>query len=342
MEGIFILRIIGDTNLLKITNNPDNEMKEILNDFSNKGYPFSKFEFLKAYKILDTVIVEYKFQKNFIYIVKSLVFENYYSKTFIYKKFFSDYKNKVLNKKEIEYKLKKLDEFYNLKSSIFIEKDFIKFQNDKFPLNGFGGITIIDSSINGNLNFQFDFLNVVYNKNFLNFGIEFPFPIKILNNFGLRYYKILNYNNFESFLNLNYYFFGLRILDEKLGFFMGYNNYILNVRLDGINYFYKLFFRFDYKVFDFEFSINQIDKNVIGGINSILGYIDNSIICNNYAFITLKPKIFIIYPMFQTYWIDKSKSLYSYGIGIGNENIKLFFIINGRERKPYLHFIIKS
>ncbi|MEO0197039.1 MAG: hypothetical protein ABIL78_03925 [candidate division WOR-3 bacterium] len=342
MEGIFILKVIGDTNFQKITKEPQIEINNIIKEFSNKGYPFSSISLLKTYKVSDTIFLFYKFEKNFPYIIKKQVFENYYSKTLIYKKFMKSFENKIFIEKDIKLKLHKLDNFYNLKSSFEIYENFLKFENKKIPMDGFGGLTLIDSSINGNLDVKFDFLSFSYNRNFLNIGFEFALPFEFLNKFVIRYYNFLEYKNVESFLNVNGYFGGFRFLNEKLGIFGGYENNNLNIRIDALNFFYRFYFLFNNKFFNINFSINQIDKNVIGGSKNILGYSENSITCNNYFLISIHYPLLIFIPIIQFYWIDKSNILYSYGIGIGNENSKILFIINGREKRPYLHFIIKS
>ncbi|MEO0203157.1 MAG: hypothetical protein ABIL37_05515 [candidate division WOR-3 bacterium] len=342
MEGIFILKVIGDTNFEKITKDPQTEINNVLKDFSNKGYVFSEFSLLKSYKILDTIYLFYKFSKNFPYVIKKFVLINYYSKVFIYKSFLRNFEQKIFSESILYLNLNKLDKFYNLKSSISLDQNFVKVENKKIPFDGFGGLTLIDTSINGNLSIKFDFFDFEYNKNFINLGFEFAIPVNFLNKTGIKYYKVLENENLEYFLNVNGYFGGLRSLNRKLGVFGGYKSNSINTRIDILNFFYKVYFSLNSKNFDVEFSINQIDKNVIGGSKNILGYNENSIICNNYLLISTYYQWLILTPIFQFYWIDKSKTLYSYGIGIGNDNSKIFFIINGREKRPYLHFIIKS
>ncbi len=342
MEGIFILKIVGDTAVEKITKTPYLEIQSILNLFSNKGYPFSSIFLLEAYRISDTFYLIYKLEKNNFYIVKKILVENYYSKSFVYKKFLKPFENKMYSESLLNSKLYRLDKFYNLKSSKILFESYLKVENKKIPIDGFGSLTLSDSSINGNINFLFDFINLIYNKNFLDGGIEIALPLNFLNKMGFKYSKFLQYNNFEGYFNLNNYIIGIRNLNEKTGIFAGYELENLKIRIDALNFFYKFYVKFAYNILTFETSINQIDKNLIGGYGNILGYLDNSIVCNNYAIITLNYNWLIFYPIFQIYWIDKSQTLYSYGIGFGNQNAKIFFIINGRERKPYLHFIIRS
>lgn len=342
MEGIFVLKIIGDTNFEKITKNPQIEMKNLIDEFSNKGYPFSEFKVIEILKLSDTIFITCQFKKNFIYIIKDLKFSNYYSKTIIYNEFLKNFRKTIINRSKIENQIKVLDEFYNLKSSMKIYENYLLFENEKLSFNAFGGITISDSFLNGNINLNFDFLNFSYKRNYFNFSLEFPIPIKILNKWTFRYYKNLSDYNFESYFNLRGYFFGFRVLNSRMGIIGGYESKNFNFRIDEINFFYKFFLKTKVKFLNFEMLFNQIDSVAIGGSENILGYIENSIICNNYALLTFEPKFFIFYPIIQIYWIDKSKMLYSYGFGIGNENIKIIFAINGRERNPYLHLIIKS
>ena len=342
MEGIFILKIIGDTNFEKITKNPQIEMKNLIDEFSNKGYPFSEFKIIEILKFSDTIFLTCQFKKNFIYVIKDLKFLNYYSKTIIYNEFLRNFKRTIINRSKIENQVKVLDEFYNLRSSMKIYENYLLFENEKFPFNAFGGLTISDSFLNGNINLNFDFLNFSYKKNYLNFSLEFPIPIQVLNKWNFRYYRNLGDNNFETYFNLKGYFFGFRAINSRMGIIGGYESKNFNVRIDEINFFYKFFLKTKVKFLNFEMLFNQIDSVAIGGSENILGYIENSIICNNYALLTFEPKFSIFYPIIQIYWINKSKMLYSYGFGIGNENIKIIFAINGRERNPYLHLVIKS
>ncbi len=342
MEGIFILKIVGDTTVEKFTKTPYLEIQSILNSFSDKGYPFSTILLLEAYRISDTFYLIYKLEKNNFYIIKNILVENYYSKSFVYKKFLKSFENKIYSESLLNSKLYKLDKFYNLKSSKTLSESYLKVKNEKFPIEGFGSLTLSDSSINGNINFSFDFINLIYNRNFLNGGIEIALPLNFFNKIGFRYSKFLQYNNLEGFLNLNNYIIGIKNLNKKTGIFIGYQTEKFIIRIDALDFFYKSSLKFTYNILTFETSLNQIDKNLIGGYENILGYLDNSIICNNYALISLNYNWLIFYPILQIYWIDKSQTLYSYGIGFGNQNAKIFFIINGRERKPYLHLIIKS
>lgn len=342
MEGIFVLKIIGDTNFEKITNNPQTEIKNLISEFSNKGYPFANAQILEALKISDTIFLTYQFKKQFIYIIKDIKLSNYYSKTIIYKEFLKKFKRTIINLSKIEKQVKILDEFYNLKSSIKIYENYLLFENEKFPLNASGGLTFSDSFLNGNISLSFDFFNFSYKKNYLNLSFEFPLPIEFLNKLALRYYKNLGDNNFESYININGFFSGFRVLNSKVGIIGGYESKKLNLRVEGMDFFYKFFLKMNIKFLSLELLFNQIDSVAMGGSENILGYMENSIICRNYFLLTFEPKFLIFYPIAQIYWIDKSKTLYSYGLGIGNETIKIIFAINGRERNPYLHLIIRS
>ncbi|MCS7245142.1 MAG: hypothetical protein N2504_03170 [candidate division WOR-3 bacterium] len=342
MEGIFILKIVGDTNLIRVSKDPNFEINSLVKEFLNKGYPFTTFNLIKIGKIQDTIVIEYSFTKGAIYIVKSIKFSDYYSKKFVYQRFLNNFKNSILDFQNISKTINSLDNFYKLETQLTIEKEYLVLKNKKIPFEGYGGLTISDTQINGNVSLRFDFLKFIYSKNFKNIGLEFPFPIKFPNNFGFSYYSILEDKNFEVYANISGYIMGYRLYNDKLGIFGAYSKHSIYLRLDALNFFYKLFFNYENKFLNLQFSINQIDKNVIGGSHSILGYLDNSIICNNYLFLTFRTNLNFFLPVFQIYWIDKSKMLYSYGLGIGNESFGIYFIINGRENKPYLHFLIKS
>lgn len=342
MEGIFILKVVGDTNLTRISKNPDFEMNNIVKEFLSKGYPFTTFDLIKINKLHDTIIIEYNFKKGAIYIVKSIKFLDYYSKKFVYQRFLNSFKNSILDFPNISRTINSLDNYYKLETQLTIEKDHLVLKNKKIPFEGYGGLTVLDTQINGNVSLKVDFLKFIYSKNFKNFSIEFPLPMRLLNYSGFSYYTILNDKNFEIYSNITGYILGYRLYNDKLGIFGAYSKRHIFLRIDALNFFYKLFFNYENKFLDLQFSINQIDKNVIGGFNSILGHLENSIICRNYLFITFRTNITFFLPIFQVYWIDKSKMLYSYGLGIGNENLGIYFIINGRENKPYLHFLIKS
>ncbi len=335
MEGILVLKVVGDTSF---QTGSLEHLLEVRNFYHLRGYIHANFRKETSYLWNDSLFVVYRFERGFPFVPSALKLEGYYTKTWIYRMYFQDFVGKVFQYERFIRIKDELDEFYELETYHSFKDGFLVLENRKPLIQALGYLSLDeDLNLSGNLELRMDLLEIKYYTYLKGMYVRIPLPLRVPNLVSSSYMQSENYTKWEAGIRMDWFSSGVACMFGTCGMYMGMDfQGIVSYRLEYVSGMPTVVSNVNFEHVSFTVRLSSLYEEYFGGIGSIVGFPEGALSTSNMFLISVHPKFYNVYPIFQAYWLDGSKVSFSFGIALVGRYMEVV-LAKGGNNPPMIH-----
>ncbi len=333
MERILVLKLLTDTlNVGAVVDSVQESLR-------NQGYLNARVRVQEMYTVGDTVRIVLTVWKGFPYISRYVRTEGYLTSLMSYRAIASKQSGRILNIRSIQEELRKLDEMFGNRSTSDIRGDTLVIRNTTGPR--FQGNIYVADSIRGSIEGKWDGLEIYYSERKALASILIGLPSRHPSALKFNYRRELH-ETYRVMIARPGISAGIKYrpasgmgfaTDIHLEGFEGRLEYLDGWTVEGF---------LDTKFLKTGLYFSRTDTTFVGGAQDIHGYRENSLMAYKYLYLKVEiPVAGGIFLFVQPHWINRSRTIVSFGGGFESRNFRIFAAKAGGN-PPTLHLIIRN